>query len=168
LTITGELARLLPLAGDLAVSGRAAAIDARISVQADKVADLSKQIADLDAARTAEPPNTGDLRTAAAINAQAAALAAAVKLRAADDERRQAKRNSLADKFTVALADVKFEKAAVEGERRTVEADLGPVRYLATLIGAGDQDVLRWFTLVVALLLDPAAVLLLLAATRKR
>src|SRR6266853_5743688 len=35
------------LAGDLAVSGRAAAIDAKISVQANKVADLSKQIADL-------------------------------------------------------------------------------------------------------------------------
>jgi hypothetical protein len=47
------------------------------------------------------------------------------------------------------------------------EADLGPVRYLATLLGAGDQDVLRWFILVVAVLLDPAAVLLLLAATRR-
>jgi len=35
-----------------------------------------------------------------------------------------------------ALADLKIENAAVEGERRTVEADLGPVRYLATLIGA--------------------------------
>jgi hypothetical protein len=56
----------------------------------------------------------------------------------------------------------------VEGERRTVEADLGPVRYLATLIGAKDEDVLRYFILVVAILLDPAAVLLLLAATRKR
>ena len=56
----------------------------------------------------------------------------------------------------------------MEGERRTVEADLGPVKYLATLIGATDQDVLRYFILVVALLLDPAAVLLLLAATRTR
>jgi hypothetical protein len=40
-----------------------------------------------------------------------------------DDERRQAKRNSLADKLTVeakALADLKVEKAAVDGERRTV------------------------------------------------
>jgi hypothetical protein len=48
---------------------------------------------------------------------------------AADDERRQAKRNSLANKLTVeakALADLKIEKAAVEGERRAVEADLGP------------------------------------------
>jgi hypothetical protein len=63
------------------------------------------------------------------------------KLRAAGDERRQAKRNSLADKLTVeanALADLTIEKAAVEGERRTVEADLGPVRYLATLLGTGD------------------------------
>jgi hypothetical protein len=33
----------------------------------------------------------------------------------------------------------------VEGERSKLEADLGPVRYLATLLGAGDQDVLRYF-----------------------
>jgi hypothetical protein len=92
------------------------------------------------------------------------------KLCAASDERRQAKRNSLADKLTVeakVLADLKIEKATVEGVRRTVEADLGPVKYLATLIGATDQDVLRWFILAVALLLDPAAVLLLLASTRQ-
>jgi hypothetical protein len=65
------------------------------------------------------------------------------KLRAADDEQRQAKRNSLSDKLPVeakVLANFKIEKAAVEGERRTVEADLGPVKYLATLIGASDQD----------------------------
>src|SRR5467141_2717773 len=49
-------------------------------------------------------------------------------------------------------------------DRRTIEADLGRCRYLATLIGAGNETVLRWFILVVALLLDPAAVLLLLAA----
>jgi hypothetical protein len=93
------------------------------------------------------------------------------KLRAANDERRQAKRNSLADKLTVeakALADLKIEKAAVEGQRRKVEADLGPVKYLATMLGAKDDDVLRYFILVVALLLDPAAVLLLLAATGGR
>jgi hypothetical protein len=48
---------------------------------------------------------------------------------------------------------------------RPDEADLGPVHYLATLFDAADQDVLRHFILVVALLLDPAAMLLLLAAT---
>jgi len=155
--------------GETAVGARLADVEARLAVQAEKVADLTKQIADLDAARTIETPSAGNLRTATAINAQAAALAAAAKLRAADDERRQAKRTSLADKLTVeakALADLKIEKAKVDGDRKVAEADLGPVRYLATLLGAGDQDVLRWFILVIALLLDPAAVLLLLAATR--
>jgi len=83
------------LAGDLAVPARAADIEARISVQAGKVADLTKQIADLDAARTIEARAAGILRTAGAINAQAAALAATAKLRAQDEERRQAKRNGL-------------------------------------------------------------------------
>jgi hypothetical protein len=157
--------------GETVVSARAADIEARLGVQAEKVADLTKQIADLDAARTIETPSAGNLRTASAISAQAAALAAAAKFRTADDERRQAKRTSLADKLTVeakALADLKIEKAKVDGDRKVAEADLGPVRYLATLLGAGDQDVLRWFILVVAMLLDPAAVLLLLAATSAR
>jgi hypothetical protein len=66
------------------------------------------------------------------------------------------------------LAGLQVEKASIEDERKVAEADLGPVRYLATLLGAGDQDVLRWFILVVALLLDPAAVLLLLAAAAAR
>jgi hypothetical protein len=158
------------VAGDVAAAGRSADIEGRISMQAGIVADLTKQIADLDAARTIEAPSASNLRTASAISAQAAALASAAKLRAADDERRQTKRAGLADKLTVeakALADLKIEKAKIDGDRRVADADLGPVRYLATLIGAGDQDVLRWFILVVALLLDPAAVLLLLAATRR-
>ncbi len=156
--------------GETVVSARAADIEARLAVQAEKVADLTKQIGDLDAARTIETPSAGNLRTASAINAQAAALAAAARLRAADDERRQAKRTSLADKLTVdakALADLKIEKAKVDGDKRVAEADLGPVRYLATMIGGDDQDVLRWFILAIAVLLDPAAVLLLLAATRR-
>jgi hypothetical protein len=66
------------------------------------------------------------------------------------------------------LATLQVEKAGVDGERRKVEADLGPVRYLATLLGAADQDVLQYFILVVALLLDPTAVLLLLVATSAR
>jgi hypothetical protein len=64
-----------------------------------------------------------------------------------------------------ALTSLRIEKAAVDGERKAVEADLRPVRYLATLLGSTDEQTMRWFILVVALLLDPAAVLLLVAAT---
>jgi len=60
------------------------------------------------------------------------------------------------------------EKAAVDGERKAVEADLGPVRYLATLLGSTDEQTMQWFILVVTLLLYPAGVLLLLVATERR
>jgi hypothetical protein len=39
-----------------------------------------------------------------------------------------------------ALAEVQLQKAAVDGERKAVEADLGPVRYLATVIGTRDDE----------------------------
>jgi hypothetical protein len=41
------------------------------------------------------------------------------------------------------------------------------VRYLATLLGSTDEATMRYFILVVGLLLDPAAVLLLLVATER-
>jgi hypothetical protein len=87
-------------------------------------------------------------------------------LRAAVGERRQAKRNTLRTNSPSRRRASPVDDAAVEGERRTVEADLGPVKYLATLLGQADEVMLRWFILTVALLLDPAAVLLLLAVTR--
>jgi hypothetical protein len=71
-------------------------------------------------------------------------------------------------KEATALSLLKVEAASVQGERKTVEADLGPVRYLATLIGTTDDATMRWFILMVALLLDPAAVVLLLAATCRK
>jgi hypothetical protein len=49
------------------------------------------------------------------------------KLRAADDERRQTKRNRLANKLTVeakTFADLKIEKAKFDGDKKVVEADL--------------------------------------------
>ena len=58
------------------------------------------------------------------------------------------------DQANKVLAELKIVKAKVEGDKRVAEADLGPVRYLATLLGAGDQEVLRWFILVIAVLLD--------------
>jgi hypothetical protein len=35
-----------------------------------------------------------------------------------------------------ALATLQVEKATIDGERKVVAADLGPLRYLAQLIGA--------------------------------
>jgi hypothetical protein len=138
--------------GETAVAGRAADIDARISVQADEVADLDRRIAQIDAA---VDKTTSRGRTSAAMQL------------AADQRRNRGDLAAQRDQANRRLADLRADKARVDGDRKVADADLGPVRYLATLIGAGDQDVLRWFILIVALLLDPAAALLLLAATRR-
>ncbi len=37
------------------------------------------------------------------------------------------------------ITNPRIEKAKVDGERKAVEADLGPVRYLATLLGSTDE-----------------------------
>ncbi len=139
--------------GDVAVAGRSADTEARLSMQAGVVADIDRRIAQIDKAV--------DTATSKGRTGSAMALA---------DQQRKTRSDLAAERIREgkALATLQVEKAAVEGERRKVEADLGPIKYLATLIGAADQDVLRWFILAVAVLLDPAAVLLLLAATRAR
>jgi hypothetical protein len=43
-----------------------------------------------------------------------------------------------------ALANLRIEKAEADGERKAVEADLGPVRYLATLLGSTDEQTMRY------------------------
>ncbi len=119
------------VAGETAVAGRAADIEARIAVQAGIVTDLDRRLGQIDKAvetATARGRTTGAMQLAT-------------------DQRRN-RGELVAQRITEAkaLADLQVEKARIEGERRTIEADLGPV--------------------VVALLLDPTAVLLLLAATR--
>jgi hypothetical protein len=118
-------------------------------VQAGVVADLDRRIAQIDGA--VEITRKGRTRSAMQLADQLREVRADLVAQRANEAK--------------ALASLQVEKASIDGERKVVEADLGPVRYLATLLGAGDQDVLRWFILVVALLLDPAAVLLLLAAS---
>ncbi len=138
--------------GDVGVAGRAADIEGRISVQADLVADLDRRIGQIDGA---VEKSTAKGRTNAAMQL------------AADQRRNRVELATQRDQANKVLAELKIEKAKVDGDKRVADADLGPVRYLAKMIGGDDQDVLRWFILVIAVLLDPAAVLLLLAATRR-
>jgi len=138
---------------DAAIEARETQVRAKLDAQAAVVADLEKRIGQIDAA------------------VMTATLKGRAKgaMQIADDQRRN--RADLVrehQRQADMLADMKAEAAGLSAQRRVAAAELGPIRYLATLIGAGDQDILRWFILVVALLLDPAAVLLLLAAASAR
>ena len=66
-----------------------------------------------------------------------------------------------------ALASLQIEKAKIDAERRRAEADVGPLQYLAELTGAPATDLerpVRLLTLALVAVLDPMAVVLLLAA----
>jgi hypothetical protein len=141
------------VAGEVRTVAGSADVEARLGVQAGVIGDLDRRIAQID---TAIEKATDRGRSVAA-------------MRLADDQRRN-RAELAADRIreSKVLATLQIEKATVNGERRKVEAELGPVRYLAILLGAGSESVLRYFILAVALLLDPAAALLLLAASVRR
>ena len=122
-------------------------IDALLDGKQADLDDIKARIAQLDPTKTVATKGRTKTTT---VGDQGPARAALVHEREAAENK---------------LADVRIERAKVDGERKAVEADLGPVRYLATLVGTTDETTMRLFILVVALLLDPAPVLLLLAAT---
>src|SRR5258708_235142 len=121
--------------GDVPVAGRAADIEGRVSVQADLVADLDRRIGQMDGA---VEKSTAKGRTNMAMQL------------AADQRRNRTELATQRDQANKVLAELKIEKAKVDGDRKVAEADLGPVRYVATLLRAADQDVFRYFILVIA------------------
>jgi len=138
------------VAGAAQVASHQAQIDARKEVAVANVADLDRRIGQIDGA-IAEATKRG--RTAGAM-----VLA----------ERQTARRNDLvAERAHVAsaLAAVQVEGSVVETERAEQAADYGPLEYLSKLIGADRDAVMRWFIVCVAVLLDPLALTLLLAAS---
>lgn len=68
------------------------------------------------------------------------------------------------------LARLNEERAPIAAEARKVEAEVGPIKYIAALIydDAAGEDVLekavRWVIIMIVLVFDPLAVLLLVAA----
>jgi hypothetical protein len=66
-----------------------------------------------------------------------------------------------------ALAELHGQKARLEAQRRRLAAEVGPIRYLAQLVGGPDADLeraVRLLTLAIVLVLDPLAIALLLAS----
>ena len=136
--------------GELAIDGRAAGVQARIQAAAAALADVDERVGQVDRAIN-ETTRRGRTRSALDL------ITAQAKHRG----------ELAAERVTAAtkLGDLEVETAAVRGEREKLAADSGPVRYLAELLHVDDAALMRVFILAIAALLDPAAVLLLLAAT---
>jgi hypothetical protein len=140
------------MAVDLALADRSADIGARLAIQGQTVADLDRRIAQIDAA----------IEESTRLGRPVGAMTIADKKRRdradiAAERQRQAQ----------ALASLQIEKAKIDAQHRRAEADVGPLRYLAELTGAPATDLerpVRLLTLALVAVLDPMAVVLLLAA----
>jgi hypothetical protein len=66
------------------------------------------------------------------------------------------------------LADLRVQQAGIDAHRQQVVAEVGPALYIAKLFGSDDIDAaIRLITLALVLVLDPLAVLLTIAASRR-
>lgn len=128
-------------------------IDNEIKFIEDSINDIDRQIAQIDAA----------------ISKLTERNQAQTSLRAADQQRKT--RTDLINKKqseVKKLSEVKSKKIKLESEFKKIEAEVGPLKYVAEIIyGDSDKDVLdKAIRLVILLLIfvfDPLAVLLLLA-----
>jgi hypothetical protein len=137
---------------DFDLADRTAETDARLAIQAQAVADLDRRIAQIDAA----------IEESTQLGRPVGAMKIA-------DEKRRDRGDIVAarQREAQALANLRIEKARIDAQRRRTEADVGPVRYLAELIGMPATDIersVRLLTLAVVAVLDPMAVAFLLAA----
>jgi hypothetical protein len=137
---------------DLALADRTADVEARLGMQSRVVADIDRRIAQIGAA-VDESTRLGRPVGATTI---------------ADQKRRErADITAERQRESQALASLQIEKAKIDAQRRRAEAEVGPIRYLAELVGIPATDyerAVRLLTLALVAVLDPMAVALLLAA----
>jgi len=112
------------LAGDQRVANASATIDAHLDAKRADLDGIKARIAQLD---QINGYNQGHQKTAAV----------------GDQSPARDKLVQRARRLRLALADLRNEKARVNGERKAVEADLGAVRYLVTLLGPTDEQTMR-------------------------
>ena len=68
------------------------------------------------------------------------------------------------------ITNLNVEKFKLEAEERKLEAEVGPIKYIAKLVYSGEadrdilEDAVRWVILIIIFVFDPLAVLLLIAA----
>jgi peptidoglycan hydrolase CwlO-like protein len=138
-----------------AVETQDAGLAAKIEVVVGKVADLDKQLAQLDAAVA-----TATQRGKA--NAGLAAVEGQQKARAALAGERE--------RAAAALAALKMERAGVAAQERRIETESAPIVYVAQLLGvsADSEQAIRWLILLMVLTCDPLAIALTAAASARR
>jgi hypothetical protein len=136
-----------------ATEQEASTVGARIEAQVHVVGDLDRRIAQIDTA-VEQAAKRGRGRAAMVL---------------ADEQHRN--RDALVaqrQREAATLVTLKADQAQVQADSRRVEADIGPLRYAATLIGLDSEQALRLLILLMVLCCDPMAIVLVIAASARR
>lgn len=138
-----------------AVQVQDAEIAARIEVATAKIADLDKQIAQIDAA-VAEAANRGNTRTAMNVMG--------------DQKTNRAGLVAGREKAAQALVALKAERAGVAVQGRRIETEAAPIQSVAELFGihADPEQLIHWLIALMVLCCDPLAIALMAAVSAHR
>lgn len=137
---------------ELGVAEQSSDLTARVGPQTQIVTDLDRRIGQIDGA-IEESTRRGRTTSAMAM--------------AEHQQRARAELAATRQREARALAELHAQIARIEAQRRRLTAEVGPIRYLAQLIGGPDADLeraVRLLTLAIVLVLDPLAIALLLAS----
>ena len=144
-------------AGD--VSAQVQIFDDKIKTERDNITAARKALAQMDSQVDAKLARTDDDKGAER----------AVQIRRSQSRERTALQNeiSTAQKKITTLQE---QRAPIASQARKVEAEVGPVKYIAALIYGDNPDAnvlekaVRWVIILIVLVFDPLALVLILAA----
>jgi hypothetical protein len=134
------------------ISERMEVVHARLTSQSATVADLDHRISQIDTA-VDESTRRGQVGRA---------MALADQLRKTRDEMVASRQAASAT-----LIEMQAQCAALTAERERVEGAMGPVQYLALMVGTDAETAVRWLILLMVLCCDPAAIALTVAVHAK-
>lgn len=141
------------------VAAKIALIDEKINTERQNIETARKSLAQMDA--------TVDQTIARSTNEGGASRAAQLR-RTQQKERTQLQAEIAKSQKTIAALNE--ERAPIAAELRKVEAEVGPIKYIAALIYGDNPEnnllekAVRWVIIVIVLVFDPLAVILLLAS----
>lgn len=141
------------------VQSKVALFDEKIKIQRENIETARKALAQMDA--------QVDQRLARGDSENSAERAVAIRRQQATERTRLLKEIGDAQKEISRLNE---EKAPIASQMRKVEAEVGPIKYIAAMIYGDNPDgntlekAVRWVTILIVAVFDPLAIVLILAA----
>lgn len=145
------------------ITAKLQVINSQIQTEEDNLNAARKTIAQLD-----EQVNQTLSRTAAANDDRAVSRSIAIR-RGQAKERQEA--GAQITTSQTKLAELRKERSTISSEVRKLEAEVGPVKYIAALIYGDETDssllekAVRFVILMIVVVFDPLAVVMLMAAS---